>query len=281
MVSSVSFFFAEEIFKNYNFLDVEEISGFEKNTFSPGFLPISCKRDSPDSDAFAMRAAASAGGNSPKPEEIAARRLPAKSVGELSSARERLMAVLGKSASTKIPAEAAHAQAMFDCWMQEQEEDFQPADIMRCRSDFRSSMRRIDAALKPMPMAAKPMPMKKPMKKMASAPFAGPYVVQFKFDSAELTSHGKATLARAAADAAKVKPSQVKLAGHTDRAGNAKYNLVLSKLRVDAAAQALIGLGVSPSMIGKSIHGEETPALATADGVRKQLNRRVEITFER
>lgn len=178
------------------------------------------------------------------------------------------------------PRSTAHAQAMFDCWMQEQEEDFQPADIIRCRSGFRKSMARIADALKPMPMAAKPAPM--PVKKMmAPAPFTGPYVVQFKFDSAELTPHGKCTLARAAADAAKVKPNQVKLAGHTDRAGSAKYNLVLSKSRVDAVAQALIGLGVSPSMIGKSIHGEEMPALATADVVRKHINRRVVVTFER
>ena len=236
--------------------------------------------DSTDADAFAMRAAAAAGGKSPQPEEIAARQLPARTVGELSSARQRLMAALGASATKKIPAEAAHAQAMFDCWMQEQEEDFQPADINRCRSDFQKSMARIEDALKPMAMAAKPAPM--PMKKMMeAAPFTGPYVVLFDFDSAELTAHGKATLTRAAADAAKAKPSQIKLAGHTDRAGNAKYNLVLSKSRVDMAAQALVGLGVAPSMIGKSIHGEETPAMATADGVRQHMNRRVVITFER
>ncbi len=72
----------------------------------------------------------------------------------------------------------------------------------------------------------------------------------------------------------------ISLSGHTDRARKAGYNLVLSKKRVDAVTAALIRGGVSPSMIGTAIFGEEKPVQITDDGVRSVKNRRVSVEFQ-
>ena len=47
----------------------------------------------------------------------------------LSGARSRLIAAFGAGARKRAPKQAAEAQLRFDCWMQEQEENFQPDDI--------------------------------------------------------------------------------------------------------------------------------------------------------
>lgn len=45
------------------------------------------------------------------------------------------------------PAEAATAQAAFDCWMQEQEENFQPRDIGACQNRYLAAMARLEEIL--------------------------------------------------------------------------------------------------------------------------------------
>ena len=49
-------------------------------------------------------------------------------MGELSEAPARLMSAFAAGARDMAPMQAANTQAKFDCWMQEQEENFQPAD---------------------------------------------------------------------------------------------------------------------------------------------------------
>ena len=127
-----------------------------------------------DSDAFANRAIASANGNPPAPEELAARDLPAASKGELAEARRKLMEALAGGAKTAKPDAAARAQASFDCWMQEQEENFQPADIKWCKDRFNAAMAQLGT---PAPAAA-PKP---------SVTFAN-FTVYFDFDKSALTA---------------------------------------------------------------------------------------------
>ncbi len=111
--------------------------------------------DYTDYDYFAVRAMQSGTGGTVAPEEISARRLPEDKVGELTSARQRLVGTLSKGAAEKVPAETARAQTGFDCWMQEQEENFQPDDIEACRSQFFAALEYIEDALKPKPVAKK------------------------------------------------------------------------------------------------------------------------------
>src|SRR3546814_9403997 len=83
---------------------------------------------------------AAARGETVQPEAISARDLPGNMVGTLSSARARLMAVLADGAAQSDPIQAAEAQVAFDCWMEQQEENFQPDDIAACRDRFEAAM---------------------------------------------------------------------------------------------------------------------------------------------
>ena len=232
--------------------------------------------DYQDSDAFAMRAVASTGGGAPDPEAIEARNLPEGKVGELATARGRLVAALGKGAADSQPDLAAHAQAMFDCWMQEQEENFQPKDIERCRAMFMDDMGKLETAMMPKPMAAPaPPPPPKPMK------IPGPFVVYFDFDSAEIDARASGIIKEAAKGFAESGASKVILRGHTDKAGNVKYNEGLSRFRVNEVGNAIMQAGVARGAVTKNHLGESEPQIDTPDGERLASNRRVEIILQK
>ncbi len=237
-----------------------------------------------DAVTFAERAITAASGKPVFAEAIDARDLPKDKVGELTAARNRLVSALIRNGRKKAPGDAAHAQVMFDCWMQEQEENHQPKDIKRCRAGFEEAMAKVDAALKRKPKPkAKPKPAPKPAPKVAAKPMPlpGPYTVFFDFDSAKLTGEAQAIITSAASGAKKAKPKQIVLSGHADRAGPGSYNVKLSERRAEAVASALIEAGVSPALISKAVFGEEQPRVATPDGKPERMNRRVEIVFKR
>ncbi len=224
-----------------------------------------------DSDNFAVRAMQSGSGGTVAPEEISARRLPEDKVGELTSARQRLVGTLSKGAAEKVPAETAQAQTGFDCWMQEQEENFQPDDIEACRSRFFAALEYIEDALKPKPVAKKVEP------PVAPPPASELYLVYFDFDKAELSEAASAVLETASSAARKLKGMTVTVSGHTDLAGTADYNMELSKRRAMAVSEALIDAGVASAAVKAEAFGQTHPAIITADGVAEAGNRRVEI----
>ncbi len=257
-------------------------SEFSKNLYS-GYIGLSKSEygegDYQDSDTFAMRASSAAGGKPGQPEEMASRELPKNKVAELSDARARLMAALGAGARDKAPMQAANAQVMFDCWMQEQEENFQPPDIARCRAGFMKALEVAEAAVKPAPMAkAKPV-VRSPAPKKAMMPkkVTEKFVVYFPFDSSKLTPESIRVILRAIDLAKNVKAKRVYLSGHTDRAGSDAYNNKLSDMRTNAVAEVIKGGGISGRMLGLGAFGENINAVKTPDGVKSPPNRRVEI----
>ncbi|MDP6787491.1 MAG: OmpA family protein [Rhodospirillales bacterium] len=262
-------------------------SAFDKALYS-GYLSLSegeyKEGDYTDSDAFAKRAMTAAGGKVVLPEEVSARPLPSGSVGALTDARARLASAFQKGAIEKMPNEAATAQVMFDCWMQEQEENFQPEDIAACRADLLGALGKIEDALRPKKMAAKPAPMPAPKpkpapKKMAKIP--GPFVVMFDFNSAKLDSAAQAVINVVSGEASAFKPTRIVIRGHTDRAGNDAYNEKLSQRRAEAVAKALAAAGTKAKSVAVSHHGETQPEVSSGDGKREAANRRVEIGFQR
>jgi outer membrane protein OmpA-like peptidoglycan-associated protein len=104
------------------------------------------------------------------------------------------------------------------------------------------------------------------------------FIVFFEFDKSSLTPDGKKVVDAAAA-AFKSGKSGVAIAGYTDLAGSAQYNLALSHRRADTVKAALVKDGVAPAAIDESWHGKDNPRVPTADGVREPQNRRVEITM--
>ena len=240
--------------------------------------------DYADAKAFASRALMASEMKRFAPEEMSARQIPAESVAELKSERSRLVRVLASGGIEKAPKPAAKAQAMFDCWMQEQEENIQPEDIKACRAQFLTAMSEVELALRPEPKVA-PMPAPKPAPKPAPAPkpvvLPGPFTIFFEFNSAALDASAKNAVAAAADAIAKAKPAAVYVTGHADRAGTVAYNKVLSRKRVDAVANAVVAAGaIDSASIVRAAVGESDPRIKTPDGKREAANRRVTVELK-
>ena len=227
--------------------------------------------DYKDSDYFAIRALTAASGQMVLPTDMSERNIPEEHVGEMTSARNRLLTALNNGAREKVPELTARAQVCFDCWMQEQEENFQPDDISGCRDDFLDKMAQIEDALRPPAVEPPPPP----------PPLPGPYTILFDFDSDAITSTAQADIDRIAADFAAHSPGGVNLAGHTDRAGGDDYNIALSQRRADSVEAALVAKGIPAGAISKERFGESQPRVPTPDGQREAANRRVEVSFSR
>jgi len=242
-----------------------------------GYLELSRSEfnegDYRDSDSFAERSMAAARGESVPPEAISDRELPADRTGTLTAARNRLATALAGGAAQRDPAQAAEAQVAFDCWMQEQEENFQPDDIAACQERFIAAME----ALEPRPVAAVPPPPPPP----APAPMAvpGPFTVYFDFDRAELTPAARTELADVIQAAQGFNERSIDITGYTDLSGGAAYNQVLSERRANAVIEFLVNGGVDAAgIVGRGL-GESNPVINTE--APEQRNRRVEIEFRR
>lgn len=221
-----------------------------------------------DSDEFAGRAIASANGKPPMPEALNARPIPANAQADLAAARGRLMTALDGGARTAKPGPAARAQASFDCWMQEQEENFQPADIKWCRDRFEAAMAEIGT---PAPKAET-----KPLVTFAN------FTVYFDFDKSNLTAETQSTLIDAANAADGMSATSVTVSGYADRSGPDAYNMRLSQRRAEAVAKELTNLiGAKAPKMTLQAFGETQNLVNTPDGVKEAKNRRVQIEIRK
>ncbi len=214
-----------------------------------------------DAEHFARKGLAAAAGEIVLPEDLADWALPADSIDELASARQRLLTALDSNARSTYPVEAAIAQAKFDCWVEQQEENHQPDHIAACRDEFYAFLAIIEG----------PLP-----------PEIGPvFFVFFDFDSTVITPEADAVLNDVAAQYAAAGGAMlVDVIGYTDRSGSAAYNQALSVRRAEAVRNALVAKGVADSSILTAGRGENDPLVATPDGVREPSNRRAEIRFQ-
>ncbi len=243
--------------------------------------------DFADSDFFARRAIQSGTGGGVRPQEIGERRFPDNMVPELAAARRKLSAVLADTATQKAPAAAAaRAQVMFDCWMQEQEENFQPAHIAACRSRFTAALEEAQKAVEPSGPPA--VPVGRVEAESTPAPAAAPalrpaplrLVILFDFDSAVVPSAEAAKIRQIIAAAKGRNRARISLSGHTDRSGKGAYNDRLAERRVEAVANAMSKGSIQGARVSLLYFGETQPAVPTEDGVREPRNRRVEVIVE-
>jgi OOP family OmpA-OmpF porin len=221
-------------------------------------------------------------GKSVDPDRLWDRDFTKKNRATLFKERDRLVMALDNGGRAQQPGYAARAQAQFDCWAQELEENNQPRDIQRCRIAYMEAMREMADAMKPAPkpamkMAAKPKKKKKKAKRKAAS-FKMPFVVYFDFDSTNLSDMDSVrTLTSAAKAAKKGKSTRIQVMGHTDTSGDAGYNAKLAERRATVVDEALIALGINGLTIERSSSGERELEVETGDGVRKDANRRVVI----
>lgn len=246
---------------------------FNQNLYH-GYLGLSeseyAEGDYRDSDSFAVRAAQAGTGSMVAPETIDARSLPDDQVALLADARERLVSALNSGATSKHPTRAAEAQIMFDCWMQEQEENRQPSDIARCRDGFYAAMDEIEKV--------EPVAVVKPVSK--PKPQSVRFVVYFDTNEADLDPVAQSVITEAKAAAQKIGNPMVKISGHADSVGAVDYNQKLSELRAEAVAKVLGAGDVPIQAAATEAHGQTQPAVMTADETDEPRNRRVEIILE-
>ncbi len=104
------------------------------------------------------------------------------------------------------------------------------------------------------------------------------FTVYFVFDTDELTEASRAQFDRIKAELGQRPAPEVVVIGHTDRVGSMQYNDALSLKRADTVRAALIATGIAAGQIEVAGRGERELAVATADEVAEERNRRVEIT---
>jgi len=212
-----------------------------------------------DSAAFSRKALAAADDQDVAPDALYDRKLPESARGDLSAARKELTALLQKGAREKAPAIAAEAQVSFDCWMQEQEENWQPEDIAACRERFRVALAQVRTA-------------------MGYA--SGAQVVYFKTGSADVAKAQLEKLMKAAA-LAKGTSYKILVSGHTDSVGSSEKNEALSAARAKVVSDLLVSAGVKAEQIQAKHFGATQPAVETKPGMAEARNRRVELLIIR
>ena len=129
---------------------------------------------------------------------------------------------------------------------------------------------------------APPPPAYGPAPAVAPAPLASQgrsYRVFFDFDKASLTRDGEGVVRQAADTYRRKGAARVEVTGYTDLSGTPQYDEALSKRRADAVRAALVAQGVPARSINESWHGKQNPLVSTANGVREQQNRRVDIVL--
>jgi OmpA-OmpF porin, OOP family len=235
-------------------------SAFQKALQGEYVLLATAERDEGDwEDArkFVGKALASTKGVI-DPQMMSERRIPADKVAEMSAAREKLMAAYAAGGREATPEAAARAQAGFDCWMQEQEENFQPEDIAACKKQFEAGYAAMGKV--------------EPVAKMAET-----VIVYFGLNSAELDDEAKAMVVKASMMGRG--SESVLVNGHTDTKGNAAYNESLALSRAQAVSEMLKGHGIPAKALHVGASGEKVNAVTTGDEVEESRNRRVEITI--
>ena len=95
---------------------------------------------------FARKGLIAATGETVEAEPLEGWNLPEERIAEMAEARARLLEALQAGARAKLPELAARAQGRFDCWIEQQSENHQPAHIAKCRDSFYAALDQLEQA---------------------------------------------------------------------------------------------------------------------------------------
>ncbi len=238
--------------------------------------------DHADALHFSRKGLSAARGDMVMPEPVSDWSLLPGHAEELIVARSRLVNVYALGAREMQPQLSAFAQARFDCWIEEQEENFQQDNINSCKAQFMDALAQLEAAMPPPPPPA-PEPVAEPFDVDPSEPMKvenAKYIVFFDWDESTLNAGANAILDSAAEEAQGRSLTSIDLVGHTDTSGPRDYNQKLSMRRANAVRDAMVQRGIAPNMLSVNHRGENELLVDTPDGVREPANRRTEITFQ-
>ncbi len=244
--------------------------------------------DYPDALHFARKGLAAASGETVMPEPLVDWNLLAEHIDELGAARARLVSAFDVGARETDPELSAVAQAKFDCWIEQQEENWHSGKPLACKAAALDAIGQLESKVGRLPPAAPaPMPALEPIEPI-SAEDAAPmpikdamYLVFFDWNKATIGQGGESVLDAVAAELKKRGDvSHVKIVGHADTSGPNTYNRKLGLRRANTVKDSLVKRGISAETLMVDTRGEEELLVKTADNVREPANRRANISFE-
>jgi OOP family OmpA-OmpF porin len=219
------------------------------------------------------------------PEPISDWNLLPVHMEELGTARGRLIQAFDLGARDIAPQLSAVAQARFDCWIEQQEENWQDNDIMACKSQFLEAMNQLEGMLQ----KPAPMPVTDDLAPVSAiggddgtmmANQDAMYLVFFDFDRHNINPGAASVLDAVAAEVARRNISAIEIVGHTDSSGSNSYNERLALRRANAVKEALAARGIPVNIMTVDGRGERELLVQTGDNVREPANRRAQITFK-
>lgn len=238
--------------------------------------------DFADAVHFGRKGLAAASGVIVMPETLDDWDLSDKNIVEMTTARAALVDALENGGREMAPEKAALAQAKFDCWAEQQEENWN-ANVP-CKSAFYDALKALQgivgAAPAPAPEAF-PAPVTE-MPKGGNVPVEqAMFIVFFDWDKSVVTAGANDVLDAVAQEINNRKDVKgLVIVGHTDTSGSVAYNQKLSLKRANAVKDGLVSRGVSAGKIRVEGRGKADLLVQTPDGVREPANRRAQITLE-
>ena len=229
---------------------------------------------------FADKGLMAAYGKDVEPEDLADWTISEHALASLEKARASLMAARTPEAMEKHPELLADAQYNFDCWVEQQQENWQDDDIAHCRDGFAVAMQKLAGTYKEEPKAAaeeaahpEPVHMPTPLK----AQDVRAYVVFFEWNQSVMSAQGMKVTGEVIDLLKDESNYEVVLNGHSDTAESRDNDFDLSQRRADAVRQRLVSGGIKEDAIKVFAFGSSDPHVKTGPGVKEPANRRVEI----
>ena len=218
-------------------------------------------QDFTDTIFHSEKAMAAAGGQRVMPQQPGARTLTPEHAAETGEVYQRLMAAIQGEPGQRLPATAGRAVADFDCWLEQQEENFQPDDIAACRDAVYAALAELE----------EPVDEALPDRISLSSD------VLFDFDRSEIKPEFTDEI-DAAAELLLANPDvTVRIDGHTDNVGSQEYNQGLSERRAEAVAAYLEAADVDRGRMTVAGFSFNQPVADNATAEGRAQNRRVEI----
>ena len=234
--------------------------------------------DHHDADIFAQKGIAAAHGEDILPENPKNWNVPPQNVAQLTEGRARLMLALNTGARERAPIAAAKAQASYDCWIEEQEENFQDNQIASCKRNFDIVMNELEGKISSITTAVRGKTANDQVE--IEAEFEPKYRIFFDLNKTSLNMQSDEII-EIVAHKLKMSPHlKAEVVGYADRSGSASYNKKLAAKRADAVRVALFQKGIPATQLITLSRGEEDNFVRTDDGRTEAGNRRVEIILK-
>lgn len=249
------------------------------NALYDGYRELSDDRrgslDQKDGEHFNQKARTAAKRSAVLPDWPSDRDLSEDDQSVFHSALHSMNTAFERGGREVTPRDAATAQVSYDCWI-EAAEYGREDDVERCREAFLGAMKAVSAGADYELTDGSVAPRMAPQA-AAVVPALEGYLVYFQWNSTELTPAGQAALQESIRAAEANADASVALIGHADRSGADAYNQGLSERRALVVIEAMSEAGIARSRITWNAVGESQPLVPTADGVREQGNRVVEV----